>query len=428
MRPGRAAVRLIGEVSPVDRPRATPVTGAEGPASPDALAGAAHRPSLVLVFSITVSGILSNTLILAPLPDIVDEFGVGDAAAGLLVAAGSVPGIIMAPVIGLLADRYGRRAVLVPCLTVFGLAGLCSALAPTFELLLLARLIQGFGSAGLINLAVVLIGDHWTGIERTRLIGRNAAVLTVSLLVMPAAGGLLAQVGGWRLAMVPMTFALVTAVAIHRRLASGPRNHGATLRSQMSEAWVVIRRPSVAASMGFGFVLFILIFGLFLTTMPIHLEDEFGLGPAWRGLVLATPALGSTVAALAIGRLRARFGARHLITGATALFAVAFLLIGLSPFLVLLLAAAVLYGLGEGSSIPTVQDHVTGSATDATRGAVVAVFVSAVRAGQTVGPLLAGVSMVLVGTNGTFLLSAGVAALLLVFEVVAGRRLIEPGR
>jgi MFS family permease len=182
------------------------------------------------------------------------------------------------------------------------------------------------------------------------------------------------------------------------------------------------------ASMGFGFVLFILIFGLFLTTMPIHLEDEFGLGPAWRGLVLATPALGSTVAALAIGRLRARFGARRLITGATALFAVAFLLIGLSPLLVLLLAAAVLYGLGEGASIPTVQDHVTGSASDATRGAVVAVFVSAVRAGQTVGPLLAGASMVLVGTNGTFLLSAGVAGALLLVEVVAGRRLIEPGR
>jgi MFS family permease len=73
----------------------------------------------------------------------------------------------MAPVVGVLADRYGRRAVLVPCLVGIGTFGLISALAPTFELLLLAWLLQDIGAAGLINLAVVLIGDHWTGIERT---------------------------------------------------------------------------------------------------------------------------------------------------------------------------------------------------------------------------------------------------------------------
>jgi hypothetical protein len=72
----------------------------------------------------------------------------------------------MAPVVGVLADRYGRRAVLVPCLVGIGTFGLISALAPTFELLLLAWLLQDIGAAGLINLAVVLIGDHWTGIER----------------------------------------------------------------------------------------------------------------------------------------------------------------------------------------------------------------------------------------------------------------------
>jgi MFS family permease len=384
---------------------------------------AARRPSLALIFSITVSGILANTLILAPLPDILDEFGVGDAAAGVLVAAGTVPGIVMAPVIGLLADRYGRRAVLVPCLAVFGAAGLLSAFAPTFGLLLVARLLQGFGSAGLINLAVVLIGDNWSGIERTRLIGRNAAVLTVSLVVLPAVGGLLAQLGGWRLALAPMGFALVTALAIHTRLAPGPFSRDVTFRSQLREAMVVVRQPTVLSAIAFGFVLFVLIFGLFLTTMPIHLEDEFGLGPALRGLVLAAPALGSTVAALSVGRLRARYGARRLVMGSTAIFAVAFLLVGLSPFLVLLLAATVLYGLGEGASIPTVQDHVTGSAPDASRGAVVAVFVSSVRAGQTVGPLLAGLSMVLVGTSGTFMLAGGVAFALLLAEVIVGRRL-----
>jgi MFS family permease len=87
--------------------------------------------------------------------------------AGVFVTAGTLPGILMAPVIGVLADRYGRRAVPLSCPVRFGTFGLISALAPSFELLLLARLLQGIGAAGLINLAVVLIGDHWTGLERT---------------------------------------------------------------------------------------------------------------------------------------------------------------------------------------------------------------------------------------------------------------------
>jgi MFS family permease len=65
---------------------------------------------------------------------------------------------------------------------------------------------------------------------------------------------------------------------------------------------------------------------------------------------------------------------------------------------------------------------VTGAATDATRGAVVAIFVSAVRAGQTVGPLVAGVSMTIVGTSDTFLLAAVIAAALLGAQLLLGRR------
>ncbi|NIR44613.1 MAG: MFS transporter, partial [Gemmatimonadetes bacterium] len=68
-------------------------------------------------------------------------------------------GIVVAPIVGIIADRLGRRTVLTACLMIFGLFGGLSALAPSFEFLLLARFAQGVGSAGLINLAVVLIGD-----------------------------------------------------------------------------------------------------------------------------------------------------------------------------------------------------------------------------------------------------------------------------
>lgn len=381
-------------------------------------AGRLHRPPLPLIFSITVTGILANTLVGPAIPDILDAFDRSDASAGLFVSAGTLPGIVMAPVIGVLADRHGRRAILTPCLVAFGVFGLLSALAPTFEALLILRLLQGIGSAGLINLAVVIIGDHWDGIDRARLVGQNAAVLTVSLAVFPPVGGLLTELGGWRLSFAPYGVGLATAILIWRRLDAARPDGNVTLRSQLGGARLAARHRDVLGSTSIGFVIFMLIFGLFLTALPVHLEREFGLGAGMRGLVIAAPALTSTISALRLGRLRARFGAVAILAGAAVLFTIAFVIIGAAGSLPVLIAGALLYGVGEGLFIPTLQDVVAGAAPASQRGAVVAMWVGAARAGQTVGPLAVAGLYGAVGTGATFVLGGAVAATLVVAEGV----------
>ena len=371
-----------------------------------------------LIFTITITGILANTLVGPAIPDILDAFDRPDSSAGLFVAAGTLPGILMAPVIGVLADRLGRRAVLVPCLTAFGLFGLLSALAPSFEVLLGLRVLQGLGSAGLINLAVVLIGDHWSGFERSRRVGQNAAVLTVSLAVFPPLGGLLAELGGWRWSFAPYVVGLVTAVFIWNRLDPNRPLDAVGLREQLGGARVAVRQRDVLGSISIGFILFMLIFGLFLTALPVHLEREFGLGAGWRGLVLAAPALTSTIAALRLSRLRGRYGAVRMIAIAGGLFTMAFLVMGVAGSLPVLLLGAMIYGLGEGICIPTLQDVVTGTAPAAQRGAVVAIWVGAARAGQTIGPLAAGAVYGATSTGATFVVGGGLAGCILVAQVV----------
>jgi len=376
-----------------------------------------RKPPLFIIFAVTLTGILGNTLIVAPLPDIIADFDLADSAAGLLVAAGSLPGIVIAPIVGLLADRYGRKRVLIPCLVIFGAAGVAAAFAPTFLVLLACRVGQGIGSAGLINLAVVLIADSWHGEERAKLIGQNAAVLTVSVALFPAFGGALAEAGGWRWSFAPYSIALLTAVGVAWLV---PEHLGAeitTVRRQIGDAVAVIRQPRVAASIGFGAVVFVLIFGLFLTALPLLLDQRFGLGPAARGFVLAAPAAGSTVVALSLGKLRGRFGARRLLLAATMAFTVAFAVIGFAPLLVIALAGALVYGLGEGASIPTLQDLVSGSAPAASRGAVVAAWVSAARLGQTIGPLGTAVLLGVMSPGSVFLVGALIAGALVVAQL-----------
>lgn len=386
----------------------------------------ANPPPLPLIFSITITGILANTLVGPAIPDILEAFDQPDSRAGLFVAAGTLPGIVMAPAIGVLADRFGRRAVLVPCLVAFGAFGLLSALAPSFGALLVLRLLQGVGSAGLINLAVVIIGDHWTGLDRARLVGQNAAVLTLSLAVFPPLGGLLTELGGWRLSFAPYAVGLATAALIYRRLDANRPAVGVTLREQLSGAGSAIRHRDVLGSVTIGVIIFMLIFGLFLTALPVHLQREFGLSAGQRGLVIAAPALTSTFTALRLGWLRARFGVVALLSGAAVLFTVAFAIIGVAPTLPLLLAGAMLYGLGEGVFIPTLQDVVAGASTAAQRGAVVAVWVGAARAGQTAGPLLASAAYGAVGTGTTFVLGGALAAGLVAIEGIGRFGAEEP--
>ncbi len=368
-----------------------------------------RRPPLPLIFAITVTGIMANSLVSPALPDILDDFGRSDAASGVLVASGSVPGIIVAPLVGVAADRLGRKAVLVPCLLIFGIFGIVGAFAPTFELLVLSRLLLGFGSAGLINLSVVMIGDNWTGADRTRMIGRNSAVLTTGLAALPLISGLLTELTSWRVAFGLYGFGIATAGATLVLLDNFKPDQVADLRGQLRDSIELVKTPVLRTTLLSGSTIFAIIFGVFLTAFPLHLEDRFGLSAGWRGAVLAVPALSSTLVAMNIAGLRQRLGLRGLLVAGSGVFAVAFIVMGVTPVLALAVIAAFVYGLGEGALIPTLQDVAASVPPDHLRGAALATWVGAARLGQSSGPLLA-TPLIAVGGTGATIVIGGVAA------------------
>jgi MFS transporter, ACDE family, multidrug resistance protein len=371
------------------------------------------RPPLLLLFAITVTGITQNTLVTPIVPEILAAFDAPVSLAGPLVAAASAPGIAIAPLIGVLADRYGRRTVLVPCLVLFGVAGGLCTLAPSIWVLIGLRLLYGIGGAGLINLVVVIIGDHWSGTDRARIIGWNSAVLTVSIAVLPPIGGLLTDLADWRAPFALYPLALITAVLAYRTLEPGPRLD-ITVREQLAGVRPFLREPIVKRSLGGGVIIFVLIFGLLLTVLPVYAELRFGLGATARGVLLGLPAVTSTIAALLIGRLTGRFGRRPLLVAGCGLFAVSLAAVAVAPTVALLVTAVLTFGVGEGLLIPTLQDIAAGIAPSSSRGAVVAIWVGGARFGQTIGPLLAASGHGAIGAEATFVAGAAVS-LLLVF-------------
>lgn len=376
-----------------------------------------RRPPLVFIFTVTLTGILSNTLVTPAIPDILAEFDLPGDRAGLLVATGSVAGIVIAPVAGFLADRFGRRIVLTVCLGIFGVFGGLAAVAPTFEILLLARFLQGVGSAALVNLAVVLIGDNWTGPDRTRLVGRNSAVLTIGLAAIPVVSGAITEATSWRVAFGVYTVALGTAVAAWTVLDGRSPVSPPHVKDQFGEALVVLRRPVLRSSILSGFLIFIAVFGLFLTVLPLHLAEVFGMEAGARGLLISLPAISATLASFNLGRLRSLTSARTVVIVSAVTLIVAYVMLGLTTTLIVAIVATLIYGFSEGLFIPLLQDLTMEDAPDEHRAVVVAVWVGFARLGQTLGPLLAGVAVGFLGTGPTFVAGTGIAVLILLVGI-----------
>jgi len=360
---------------------------------------------------VTLTGIMGNSLVSPLLPDILDTFDRSAGSAGPLVAAASMPGIFLAPIIGFAADRWGRRPILTMCLIIFGTGGLLTAIAPNFAVLVATRFLLGIGSAGLINLGVVLIGDHFDGEERTKWIGRNAAMLTVGLAIIPLVSGVIGEFFSWRVATVGYGFGFISAAYAWNTLRNEPTRSPQPLKSQLSGVGTAMKTPVIATTILVGTISFAVVFGVFLTAMPNHLETRFSMTSGWRGFMISVPALSSALVGFNLGRIRKRVNVRWALAASSSAWAIGMLFIGWAQVIPLLLLGTLCYGLGEGALIPNLQEVAMSEAPQEHRGAVVATWVGFARLGQTIGPLLAGAVLSASGAPAVFVAGAAASAL-----------------
>jgi EmrB/QacA subfamily drug resistance transporter len=103
---------------------------------------------------------------------------------------------------GALGDTFGRRRVFGIGLAGFGVTSVACGLAPSLDVLVLARLLQGVAGALLVPGALAIITSTWEGEERGRAIGIWAAATSAVTLAGPLVGGLLVQAVSWRAAFL----------------------------------------------------------------------------------------------------------------------------------------------------------------------------------------------------------------------------------
>lgn len=187
-----------------------------GAPSPESLA----KYSLLAV---TVLGTMSNNIINVPLHAIADDFDRPISAVVLTVSAFVLVLAVAMPLTGWVGDRLGQKHTLVAALVLMLSAQLAAAAAPTLEVLIGTRAVQGLACSAIpplvMGMLVVLFPDR-----RFRMMGAWAAANGIGQAVGPPVGGLVSEVAGWRSIFVLM--AVASTLALVGVLRSVPRQSG----------------------------------------------------------------------------------------------------------------------------------------------------------------------------------------------------------
>ena len=249
---------------------------------------------------------------LPALPEIAKDLGPASTSLTVFALAFGCAQLLCGP----LADRFGRRPVLLGGLGCYVVAAVGAALADSMFSLSSWRAVQGMAMAAILVCARAAVRDLYPAHEGPRIMARGLTGLGMVALVAPVLGAYLVQGTSWRWVMLTMAvYAMVLWVVCWRyfaetRSAEAPVMQGGARKvfaSAPFRAWT-----SIAATTYAGVFCFLLL-------SPMVYIDHLGLEPSMFGWVLAGSSLVYTVSTTACRRLLPRYGAVRSVQGAALL-------------------------------------------------------------------------------------------------------------
>ena len=373
--------------------------------------------NLQIIFCVTLMAVLGVATITPAFPKIVQELKISLQDVGLLITVFTFPGIILTLVLGVLADRFGRKKILIPSLMLFGIAGGACALVRDFNLLLIVRFFQGIGAASLMSLNVTIIGDLYSGKERATAIGYNASVLSVGTASYPAVGGALAMLG-WYYPFLLSFIAIPVGLLVLFSLKNPEPKKEEHLKEYLSNVWQSIKNRQVVGLFIATVITFIIFYGAYLTYFPLLIGHSFGASPLIIGLIVASMSLTTAFTSSQLGKLAKVYSERNLLKAAFIIYALAFVIIPFVPNLWALLIPTLILGVAHGISNPSRLILLAGLAPIKHRAAFMSISATVLRLGQTLGPLLMGAIFGIWGMGGPFYVAAGFSIAMFTLAVI----------
>ena len=293
-------------------------------------------------------------IVVAPsLPQMQAHFAAVPNVEFLIPVALTIPGLLVAllsPVVGILADRYGRKRLLVASIVGYGIFGLLPMFLDSLYAIIVSRVALGCVESVVVTVSTMLIGDYYSGAQRQKYLALQTTFASSSAILFFMVGGALGEIGRrapYVVYAVPLLLALVSKALLWEPKAAA--------MADAEERGPLVRfRPLVL--LGICVVTFIgaVMFMILQIQMAYLLGDIGEHSPQTAGLVASACSVMIVLGTLSVHML-ARLGLRtpHCLALAFGLIAASFIAIPAMHTWQGIMAVALVNGLGCGLMLPT---------------------------------------------------------------------------
>jgi multidrug resistance protein len=342
-------------------------------------------------------------------------------ALGILIMAFALAQFVAGPIMGSLADRYGRRPFVLLSLGSFALANVGFLLASTIPAFVVVRALEGALSAGLYPAAMGIVADVAPEKERGRSIGFVMAGYGAGFILGPVLGGFLYDWLGYAAPFIAS--ALMAALAfvlaffmvpetrtpeLRKREELWKRREGDKAIGTKDSLWNSLPRPLGVFSV-LLLVEFVLLFAFAFTEpqMVFFLYEDLDWTTVQFGVLVGVYGLSVFVGQLTLSRLSDKYARKPIIVIGLLLNATFYAALAWFPSFGLLLFTAVVSGLGEALVLPAVTAFVLDLTSTQHRSRVMGIKESAAALGGVVGPLLVISVSAVTDAKGVFIAAFG---------------------
>lgn len=170
----------------------------------------------------------AETMLIPAIPDLISHFHISYTMSSWVLTAYLVSGAVMTPIAGKLSDIYGKKKILLIVMIVYAVGVSFAGLAPTFELMLLARAIQGIGMS-MFPIAFSIVRDQFPRAKISIGQGVITSMFASGSIIGLVVGGFIVQNYGWQatfFTIIPVAFALLFVIRKYINIGSNTDNPG----------------------------------------------------------------------------------------------------------------------------------------------------------------------------------------------------------
>ncbi len=339
--------------------------------------------NLYIIFCISILSVMGVSSITPAFPRIIEDLNISAGEVGLLITAFSLPGAVLAPFIGIMTDRFGRKRVLVPCLFIFGIAGFSCTFTHSFYTLLILRVIQGIGGGGLVTLTTTLIGDLYSGNKVAEAMGYNASVISFGVAIYPTIGGALAMLN-WHYPFLLPIVAIPLGILVLTLLHSPEPAKSLGMNDYLHGTWKFLNNRQLVAFFMVGIIAVIILYGAFLTYYPLFMAEFFGMSSFAIGIIFSVGSIAMTLSSSQVGWLNKKIPLGNLLIMAFGVYIAGTVMVPFIPSITLLVLPTLVFN----TIIPSIMAAIARKAPVEYRAAIMSINTSILRLGQTIAPPL----------------------------------------